>query len=100
VDFSFFQCVIFRCKSWNTFDQNNIKEDHNSGLICNNSRKMWDEAKEPYVFPKHYNQMFFFPDVLDMDWWFVLRQRSKHIFENNNVIMPSKEDNQGDDNRE
>ena len=65
---------------------------------------MWDEAKEPYVFPKHYNQVFFYPDVLDRDWWFVLRQdpRSKHIFENNNVIMPNEmEDNEGDhENRE
>jgi hypothetical protein len=42
---------------------------------------------------------FFYPDVLDKDWWFVLRHdpRSKHIFENNNVIMPSEEDNEGDD---
>ena len=53
VDFSSFQCVIFRCKWWDTFDRNNLKEDHNSRLICINSRKMWDEAKEPYVFPKH-----------------------------------------------
>jgi hypothetical protein len=22
-------------------------------MICINSKKMWDEAKEPYVFPKH-----------------------------------------------
>ena len=48
------------------------------------------------------NQVFFYPDVLDRDWWFVLRHnpRSKHIFENNNVIMPSEEDNEGDDNKE
>jgi hypothetical protein len=26
--------------------------------------------------------------------------RSTHIFENNNVIMPSDEDNEGDDNKE
>jgi hypothetical protein len=73
----------------------NVKEDHDSGIICINSKKMWDENKEPYVFPKHYNQVFFYPDVLDRDWWFILRHdlRSKHIFENNNVIMPSKEDN-------
>ena len=58
VDFSSFQCVIFRCKWWDTFDQNNVKEDRDSRLICINSRKMWDEAKEPYVFPKHCNQMF------------------------------------------
>jgi hypothetical protein len=38
--------------------------------------------------------------VLDRDWWFVLRHdpTSKHIFENNSVIMPSEEDKQGDDN--
>ena len=50
VDFSSFQCVIFRCKWWDTFDQNNVKEDRDSRLIYINSRKMWDEAKEPYVF--------------------------------------------------
>ena len=82
VDFFSFQCVIFRCKWWDNFDRNNVKEDHNSSLICINSRKMWDEA-EPYVFPKHCNQVFFYPYVLDRDWWFVLRRdpRSKHIFE-------------------
>ena len=61
---------------------------------------MWDEAKETYVFPKHCNQVFFYPDVLDRDWWFVLTHdpRSKHIFENNRVIMPCElEDNEGDD---
>jgi len=52
--------------------------------------------------PKHCNQVFVYPDVLDMDWWFVLRHdpRSKHIFENDNVIMPSDEDNQGHNNGE
>ena len=25
VDFSSFQCVIFRCKWWDTFDRNNVK---------------------------------------------------------------------------
>jgi hypothetical protein len=60
VDFSPFQCVIFRCKWWDTFDQSsNVKEYHDSGFICINSKKMWDENKEPYVFPKHYNQVFF-----------------------------------------
>ena len=68
VDFSSFQCVIFKCKWWDTFDRNNVKEDRDSRLICINSRKMWDEAKEPYFFPKHCNQVFFYPDVLDMDW--------------------------------
>ena len=99
VDFSSFQCVIFRCKLWDTFDKYDEMEDHDSRLICINSRKMWDEAKEPYVFPKHYNQVFFYLDVLDRDWWFVLRHdpRSKHIFEKNSVIMPSElEDNEGD----
>jgi hypothetical protein len=63
---------------------------------------MWDEAKDPYVFPKHCNEVLFYPDVLDRDWWFVLRcnPRSKHIFENNSVIMSSEEDNEGDDNRD
>ena len=53
VDLSSFQCVLFKCKWWDTFDMNNLKEDRDSGLICINSRKMWDESKEPYVFPKH-----------------------------------------------
>ena len=44
VESSLFQCVIFRCKWWDTFDQNNVKEDRNSGLISINSRKMWHEA--------------------------------------------------------
>ena len=59
---------------------------------------MWDEFKEPYVFPKHYNQVFFYLDVLDKYWWFILRHdlRYKHVFENNNVIMPTKEDNKVD----
>ena len=67
VDFSSFQCVIFRCRWWDTFDGNNVNEDCDSGLICINSRKMRDENKEPYVFPKHCNQVFFYRDVLDRD---------------------------------
>jgi len=61
---------------------------------------MWVESKEPYVFPKHCKQMFFYPYVLDGDWLFVLIHvmRSKHCFEKNNVTMPSEEDNQGDGN--
>ena len=61
------------------------------------------ETNEPYVFPKHCNQLVFFHfDVLDRDWWFVLRHdsRSKHIFENNSVVMRNDEDNQGDGNEE
>ena len=87
---------------WDTFDQNNVMENCDSGMICINSKKMWGEAKKLYIFPKHCNQVFFNPDVLDRDWWFVLRHdpRSKHIFENNSVNMPSEEDNEGDDNRE
>ena len=87
------------CKWWDTFNRNNVKEDRDRWLIRINSRKMWDEAKEPYVFPKHYNQVIFYPYVLDRDWWFILRHDpgSKHIFENNSVIMPSElEDNEGD----
>jgi hypothetical protein len=72
-------------------------EDRDSGLICINSKKMWVESKEPYVFPKHCNQMSFYPDVLDGDWCFALRHNPDlNIFENNNVTMPSEEDNQGD----
>jgi hypothetical protein len=94
--------LFFRCKLWDNFERNNVKEHCDIELICINSKKMWDEAKEPYVFPTHCNQVFFYSYVLDMNWWFVLRHnpRSKHIFENNNVIMPSEEDNEGDDNRE
>jgi hypothetical protein len=71
-------------------------------LICIKSKKMWVETKEPYVFPKHYNQEFFYSDVLDGDWWFVLRHDliSKHIFEKKNIIVVSEEDNQGDGNKE
>ena len=60
------------------------------------------ETKGPYVFPKHGNQVFFYLDVLDQDWWFVLRHdpRSKHIFEKNNVLMSTDEDNQGDGNEQ
>ena len=39
-DFSSFQCVIFRCKWWDIFYWNNVKEDRDSGLICINSRNM------------------------------------------------------------
>jgi hypothetical protein len=59
VDFSSFQCVILCYKWWDTSDQINVKGDHDSGLICINSKKMWVESKEPYVFPKHYSQVFF-----------------------------------------
>ena len=102
VDFSSFQCVVFRCRRWDTFNANNVKEDCDSGLICINSKKMWDESKEPYVFLEHYNQVLFYLDVLDRDWWFILRHdpRSKHAFENNSVSMPTEEDNEGDDNGE
>jgi hypothetical protein len=46
--------------------------------------------------------MFFYPYVLDGDWWFILGHdlRSKHLFENNNVIIPSEEDNESDGNKE
>ena len=63
VDLSSFQCVIFKCNWWDTFDGNNVEEDRDSRLICIKSIKMWDEAKEPYVFPKHCNHEFFYPDV-------------------------------------
>ena len=59
VDLSSFQCVIFRCKWWDTFDWKNVKKDRDSGMICTNSKKMWDEAKEIYVFSKQCNQVFF-----------------------------------------
>ena len=101
VDFSSFQCIIFRCRWWDTFYMTNVKEYRDIGLICINSRKMWDESKEPYVFPKHCNQVLFYLDVLDRDWWFILIHNSisKHIFETN-AFMPSGEHNQGDDNKE
>jgi hypothetical protein len=37
VDFSYFQCVIFCCKWWDIFDPRNVKEYHDSGIICINS---------------------------------------------------------------
>ena len=67
VGFSSFQCVIFRCRWWDTFDRNNLKEYRDSRLICINSRKIWDETKESYAFPKHCSQVLFYPDVLDKD---------------------------------
>jgi hypothetical protein len=102
MDFSYFQCVVFSCKWWDTFDRRNVKDDRDSRIICFNSKKIWVETKEPYVFPKHCKQVFFYLDVLDGDWWFVLRHnlRSKRIFEKNNVIMPREGDNQGDGNKE
>jgi len=85
---SYHSCVIFRCKWLDTFDHNNVREHRDSGLISINSRKMWHEAREHYVFPKQCNAVFFYPDVLDKDWWFVLRHDpiSKLVFDNNNVI--------------
>jgi len=52
--------------------------------------------------PNTANQVFFYIHVLDRDRSFILRHdpRSKHIFENNNVTMPSEEDNHDDDNKE
>ena len=61
VNFSSFQCVIFKCKWWDTFDQNNVKVDHDSGLICINSKSKLAKTKEPYVCPKHCNRVFFYP---------------------------------------
>ena len=40
VEFVSFQCVIFRCKWWDTFNKNNVKEYRGSGLIDINSRRM------------------------------------------------------------
>jgi hypothetical protein len=60
VDFSSFQCIIFRCKWWDTFDQNNLKEYRDSGMICINSRKIWDEAKVP-LFSQNTVSKFFLP---------------------------------------
>ena len=55
VDLSSFQCVIFKCKWWDTIDQNNVNLDHDSGIICINSQKMLVEEEDPYVFPKPCN---------------------------------------------
>ena len=41
VDFSSFQCVIFKCKCWDTFDGNIVKIYYDSGLIWINSKKMF-----------------------------------------------------------
>ena len=102
MEFSSLQCAISRCRWWHTFERNKLKERHDSGSICINSRNTWDESKEPCVFPKHYNQVFFHSDVLDRDWWFILRHdtRYKHVYENNNSLIPIEEDNEGYDNQE
>ena len=74
--------LSFKCKWWDTFDINNVKVDHNSGLIHIKFEEMLLETKDPYSFPKHCNLTYFYPGVLDKDWWFVQRHdlRSKHIF--------------------
>ena len=95
VDFTSLHCVIFRCKWRNTFDQNNVKEYHDNGLICINSIRVWDETKEPCIFPKQRNQVFFYLDVLVRNWWFILSHdlKSNIFFIEKNVIIPSKENN-------
>ena len=55
VDFSSFQCVIFRCKWWDTFDRNNVKEARDSRLICINSRNM----RGPMFSPNTATRCFF-----------------------------------------
>lgn len=59
VDFLTFQCVILRCKWWDTFYWSNVKENCDSGIVCINSKRKQVETKEPQVFSKHYNQVFF-----------------------------------------
>jgi hypothetical protein len=59
VDDSSFQCVIFSCKWWDTFDRKHVKEDHDSGLICNHSKKMGVETKEHYVLQNTATKCFF-----------------------------------------
>ena len=59
VEFSSFQCVIFMCKRWDTFDWNNVKEDRDSRLICINSRKMWDELRSLMFSPNTATMCFF-----------------------------------------
>ena len=46
--------------------------------------------------------MFFYLDELHKYWWFILRHepRSKHVFEKNNTILQTDEDNEGDENKE
>ena len=39
VEFSSFQCVVFSCKWWDTFEQIKLKENLDSGIICINSKK-------------------------------------------------------------
>ena len=49
--------------------------------------------------PNTATKFFFYLDVLDRDWWFILTHdpRSKHIFEKNTVIMSCElEDNESD----
>lgn len=92
VDFSSFQCVTFMCKWWDTFYRKYLSSLERCGMEL--GRLMFSQNTA--------TNWLFYPDVLDRDWWFVWRHdpRSKHIFEKNSVVMPSKEDNQGDDNGE
>ena len=45
-----------------------------------------------FMFSQTTTTMFFYPNVLDRNWWFILKRdlRSKHIFENKHVIIPRK----------
>lgn len=60
VDYTYVQCVNFRCKCWDTFDQNNVKEDYDRGIIYLSNKKMWDEKKVSPHFKEHYNHMMLF----------------------------------------
>ena len=71
VDFSSFQCVIFCCKWWDTFDRRNVKEDCDSGLIRINSKRMSVESKEPYFSPKTLQPSVFLPRCAG--WGLVVR---------------------------
>jgi hypothetical protein len=101
VDFSSFQCVIFSCKWHDTFDWSNEKEDCDSGLVCIKSKKCGLKQRS-LMFFQNTTTKCFYPDMLNQDWWFILRHdlRLKCMFEKNNFIMSSEEDNRHDGNEE
>jgi hypothetical protein len=63
VDFLSFQCVIFKCKWRDTFNQSNVKECNDNGLICINSKTTWDENE--LMFFQNTTTNFFNLDILD-----------------------------------
>jgi hypothetical protein len=63
VDFSSFQCVSFRCKWWDTFDRNNVKEDCDSGMIYVSSLKICGTNLRSLMFSQNTATKCFFTQI-------------------------------------